>query len=216
MTPDWVTISSLATAGGTLVLAIATFGSVRSANRAARVAERSLQVGLRPVLFPSRQDDVTQKIRWGDNHWARIEGGKGYIECLDGAIYMAMSLRNVGAGIAVLQSWSAFAAKGGTQVRPDPAGFHPQGRDLYVPAGDSSFWQAAIREPDHPDRTGVQAAVDAGALMVDVLYSDHEGGQRTISRFSLVQPSSGDTSWLCSVVRHWNLDRADPRGNTTA
>jgi hypothetical protein len=28
---DWVTISSLATAGGTLVLAVATFASVRSA-----------------------------------------------------------------------------------------------------------------------------------------------------------------------------------------
>jgi hypothetical protein len=39
---DWVTISSLATAGGTLVLAVATFSSVRSANRSARVAERSL------------------------------------------------------------------------------------------------------------------------------------------------------------------------------
>jgi hypothetical protein len=31
---DWTTISSLATAGGTLVLALATFASVRSANRA--------------------------------------------------------------------------------------------------------------------------------------------------------------------------------------
>ena len=39
---DWVTISSLATAGGTLVLAVATFSSVKSANRSARVAERSL------------------------------------------------------------------------------------------------------------------------------------------------------------------------------
>jgi len=36
---DLTAIASLATAGGTLVLAIATFGSVRSANRAARVAE---------------------------------------------------------------------------------------------------------------------------------------------------------------------------------
>jgi hypothetical protein len=49
---DWVTISALSTAGGTLVLAGATFASVRSANRAARVAERSLLAGLRPVLVP--------------------------------------------------------------------------------------------------------------------------------------------------------------------
>jgi hypothetical protein len=38
---DWVTISSLATADGTLVLAVATFSSVKSANRSARVAERA-------------------------------------------------------------------------------------------------------------------------------------------------------------------------------
>jgi len=35
---DWVTISALATAGGTLILAVSTFASVRSANRAARAA----------------------------------------------------------------------------------------------------------------------------------------------------------------------------------
>ena len=46
--PDWVTISSLATAGGTLVLAVATFASVRSANRAARTAELAL-----PPLTPA-------------------------------------------------------------------------------------------------------------------------------------------------------------------
>jgi len=49
---DWATISALATAGGTLVLAVATFASVRSANRAARTAERSLLASMRPVLTP--------------------------------------------------------------------------------------------------------------------------------------------------------------------
>ncbi|HJX49444.1 MAG TPA: hypothetical protein VJ375_16505, partial [Gaiellaceae bacterium] len=46
---DWVTISARATAGGTLVLAGATFASVRSANRAARAAERSMLAGMRPL-----------------------------------------------------------------------------------------------------------------------------------------------------------------------
>src|ERR1700692_4305776 len=58
---DWVTISALATAGGTLVLAVATFSSVRSANRAARAAERSLLAGLRPVLLASRLQDAPHK-----------------------------------------------------------------------------------------------------------------------------------------------------------
>ena len=50
--PDWATIASLATAGGTLVLAVSTFASVKSANRAARAAERSLLAGLRPLPMP--------------------------------------------------------------------------------------------------------------------------------------------------------------------
>ena len=60
---DWVTISSPATAGGTLVLAVATFSAVRSANRAARVAERTLMAGLRPCSVPSRDDDPDGSVR---------------------------------------------------------------------------------------------------------------------------------------------------------
>ena len=39
---DWATVASLATALGTLVLAVATFSAVRSGNRTARAAELSL------------------------------------------------------------------------------------------------------------------------------------------------------------------------------
>jgi hypothetical protein len=70
---DWPTIASLGTAGGTLVLAVATFSSVRSAQRATQIAERSTQIaeralliGLRPVLVPSRATDVPEAVRFGD------------------------------------------------------------------------------------------------------------------------------------------------------
>lgn len=223
MPPDWATISSLATAGGTLVLAVATFGSVRSANRAARSAERALQVGLRPVLFGSRPQDPEQKIRWGDDHWAHLGGGRAVVEHADGFVYLAMSIRNVGSGLAVLHGWRAEPAPSvprtltgqaaaNVMTRPDPNNFRMQRRDLYVPPGDISFWQAAVREPDDPDREGLIAAIEGPqALLIDLLYGDHEGGQRTISRFN-VTPLPGDqTVWVCAVVRHWNLDRDDPR-----
>lgn len=100
---DWATISSLATAGATLLLAVGTFASVRSANRAARTAERALLARMRPVL-------------------ARRFG-------------------------------------------------------------------------------------------IELLYSDHEGGQRTITLFSVIPRDADDDpdQWLCSVGRHWSLDRPDPR-----
>src|SRR5580700_9673226 len=98
---NWATVASFATAVGTLVLAFATFASIRSANRSARVAEEAFRVGLRPVLVTSRLDDPVQKIRWMDNHWARLDGAQGIVQLIDDNIYLAISLRNAGAGLAV-------------------------------------------------------------------------------------------------------------------
>jgi hypothetical protein len=72
---DWVTISALATAGGTLVLAGATFASVRSANRSSRVAERSLLATQRPLLMPSRLQDDPQKVGFADGKWLVVDSG---------------------------------------------------------------------------------------------------------------------------------------------
>ena len=99
---DWTIVASLATAAGALVLAFATFAAVRSANRAARVAEFSMLVSIRPLLMHSRLDDPTQKISWGDEHWASLPGAKASAEVVDGNAYVATSLRNSGSGIAVI------------------------------------------------------------------------------------------------------------------
>src|SRR5437899_12721103 len=94
---DWVTISSLATAGGTMVLALATFSSVRSANRSARIAEQSLLVGLRPVLVPSRPEDPPERVTFVDRGFS-VSGGSADLAEGDGRDYMAMPPRNVGYG----------------------------------------------------------------------------------------------------------------------
>ena len=99
-------------------------------------------------------------------------------------------------------------------VRPDPDSFRAQTRDLYSPPHDLSFWQAAIRTPDDPDRDRVEAAL-AGhdLLLIDLLYGDQDGGQRTISRFSIAQYPGSDheNEWSPAVVNHWYLDRDGPR-----
>jgi hypothetical protein len=209
---DWVTISSLATAGGTLVLAGATFASVRSANRAARVAEQSLLVGLRPLLVPSRLEDPPQKIGFVEGKWLQVPGGQGAAEATDEAIYLAISVRNVGSGIAVLHGWQFHPEWiSGETERPDPETFTRLTRDIYVPAGDEGFWQGTFRDPSAAGFDVARKAIEAGQrLMIDVLYGDHEGGQRVISRFALTPRGDGE-SWLASVARHWNVDRDDPR-----
>ena len=54
---EWSTIANLATALGTLILAVATFSAVRSSNLMAKVAQQQLLIQLRPVLSPSRRED---------------------------------------------------------------------------------------------------------------------------------------------------------------
>lgn len=208
---DWVSISALATAGGTLVLAGATFASVRSANRSARATERALLAGIRPVLVPSRLQDPPEKVGFADDHWVKVEGGRATAEASDDAVYLAIALRNVGNGLAVLDRWDFYADRttGGVGHRP-PETFRRLTRDLYVPAGDLGFWQGAFRDPDDPTFVAAAKAIASGqAMTVDLLYGDHEGGQHTITRFSLLPGRDG--GWITSVTRHWNLDRSDPR-----
>jgi len=209
---DWVSISALATAGGTLVLAAATFASVRSANRASRTAERALLAGLRPVLVPSRLQDPEQKILWADRHWTKLPGGMAGVELADDTIYLSLPLRNVGAGLAVIQGWWASPVwLDSSRAHAEPHEFRRQSRDLYVPPGDFGFWQGAFRDRGEAGFDAVEKAiVTRERFTVDLLYTDHEGGQRTISRFAMI-PRDGAEGWVTSVTRHWNLDRPDPR-----
>ena len=212
MAADWGTISELSTAGGTLVLAIATFASVRSANRAARSAERSLLANIRPLLLTSAPDDREQKIGFADNHWVRLGGSRGAAEIADEAIYFTMSLRNVGNGIAVLHGWVVIPERvQGDVPHTDIDTFHRLTRDIYVPPDDVGFWQGALREPTDPEFVAARKGIDSGEpLTVYLLYGDLEGGQRTISRFAM-QPMKEGGQYFCTVARHWNIDRADPR-----
>jgi hypothetical protein len=218
---DWTDVSSLATAGGTLVLAVATFAAVRSANRSARIAERSFEIGLRPILAPSRLEDPPQKVMFRDRHWVVLQGGRAVVEVADGVVYLAMLVRNVGNGMAIIESWEPFP---GQRSSSDPWGdiedFRRQTRALWIAPGDVAFWQGALRDETDALHKAMVAAVVDGALSVDLLYLDHEGGQRTVTRFSFVrreddQPAEeakgaaaadqSESEWWVSLSWHHNL-----------
>ena len=214
---DWVTISALASAGGTLVLAGVTVASVRSANRAARVAEQSLLAGQRPLLVPSRAEDPALKAGFQDDNWFQVPGGQGVAQATDEADYFVISIRNVGTGIAVLHGWHLIpelVLERGAHVDPPPLEeFITLTRDLYVAPGDIGFWQGSFRDTGSDRYREARRAVEAQQRIgVDILYGDFEGGQRMISRFMLTPRETADgTQWFASVGRHWNVDRPDPR-----
>jgi hypothetical protein len=208
------------------VLAVATFGSIRSANRTARAAERALQIGLRPVLMQSRRDDPPHKIMYGDQQWIKLPGGSaaGQIREVNGieTVYLAISLRNAGSGLAIIHGWCFHPERpsGIDRDHPPLEDFLLNARDLYIPVNDTGFWQAAYRDPDDQAYAPVLDAIkNRRPVGIDLLYGDHEGGQRVITRFSVMPrgegmttPEDGDGLWIASTVRHWNVDRPDPRG----
>jgi hypothetical protein len=229
----WSTIASLATALGTLILAVATFSAVRSSNLMARVAQQQLLIQLKPVLTTSRREDPTQKVNFGDKKWVRIPGGGavGEVEAGEGSlgldtpvVYLAIGLRNAGSGIAVLHGWRFYPEWYRDREHGPLEEFERQNRDLYVPVGDIGFWQGAFRDPEHRWYEDGRKVIEAREpWTVDLLYGDHEGGQRTITRFTVLpvhhpdaaaDPDAGPDArgaWLATASRHWNIDRPDPR-----
>jgi hypothetical protein len=213
---DW---AAWGTAVGTLALAGTTLIAVRSSNRSARIAERALLVGLRPMLTPSRPQDPGEQVQFADGRVFEVAAGRAMVREENGVVYLAIALRNVGSGVAVLRGYRIEAESADRVVEdplgrarhrrgdlaPDPSAFSEQQRDLYIPSDNLGFWQAALRNPsDERYASVMEALATAGRITVDLLYADHEGGQRTITRFVLL-PEHNER-WRCDVTRHWNLD----------
>jgi hypothetical protein len=204
---------------GTLVLAVATFASVRSANRSARIAEQALLVGTRPLLVGGRPDEAGATVQYADGRRLAVPSGdQALVSDQDGVVYLALLVRNAGAGFAVIEGYR-LQAESADEVAGDPAGaarhrrgdpspaadeFHVQQRDIFVAPGDSGIWQAALRDPAGALEARTRAALATrGRLTVDVLYADQQGDQRSATRFVLLARDDG--GWSCDVARHWRL-----------
>jgi hypothetical protein len=122
-------------------------------------------------------------------------------------VYLGMSLRNVGSGIGVLIGWHAWPSfEDSRQPHVPPEQFRFQSRDLLIPAGGIGLWQGALRD-DSDDLHGAiaNAAAAHEGFLIDLMYADHRGGQRAITRFAIT-PVGEEKRWLCGAARHWQLD----------
>ena len=126
-------------------------------------------------------------VRFGEGRMVNVEGGMAAVERDREHYYFVIPLRNVGSGLAVLHAWRFTAQRPELDTpHAEPEEHRPQTRDLYVPAGDTGFWQGRhVILTTHSARAWTRRSIAGGILTVDLLYGDHEGGQRTISRFIL-------------------------------
>jgi hypothetical protein len=209
---DWAAVAGIATAVGTLALAVATFASTRTANRAAQSAEKLRLEALRPILIPSAWGDPVQKISFVDGIWLHVSGGRAAMQADDEVVYLVLSVRNAGRGLAVLHGWSVPPERDATHA--DPETVHRLTRDIYIASDYTGFAQIAARDPATEEFRLLRAAASATEpFWIDVLYSDMEGAQRVITRFGLNRPpgDAGSEEWVVAAARHWNVDLPDPR-----
>jgi hypothetical protein len=213
----WATLADIGTAAGTLVLAGATFIAVRASARSTRIAERALLAAQRPVLVPAGLDDPAENVQFADGRMFPVGNGRPLVARDAGVVYLAIPLRNVGAGLAVLRGYQ-IVGEAGSQVAHDPRGparhlrgdpppqpraFSPQQRDLLISTRRAGFWQAALRDSKTRLYQEVTQAIGTrGRVTVDVLYGDQEGSQPSVTRFVLLPEAD---SWRCDATRYWSL-----------
>ena len=124
-------------------------------------------------------------------------------------IYLAAALRNAGNGVAVLHGWyPSVDWQLAPQTHAPVEQFRRLTRDLHIPAGDVGFWQAPSGTPAIPTPQLLAAIAAHDRPTVDILYGDHEGGQRAFARFALTPVEEG---YLLTSSRYGNLDQRDPR-----
>jgi hypothetical protein len=144
----------------------------------------------------------------GDEHWVRLSGSGAIAEVVDDNLYLAMSVRNSGSGVAVIHGWHLVLQELQRITRTKPEEFRRQLRDLYVAGDDVGFWQAAIRDRDDPEYAALLEALRAPRVFaIELLYGDHEGGQRAIGRFAMA-PVKGDG---VALLRDPALEPGPPR-----
>jgi hypothetical protein len=210
---DW---AGWGTSLGTLVLAGATFAAIRSANRSARIAERSLLAALRPLLVVAQPEDPAQQVQFNDGRVLQTSSNRALFQPEQDVIYLAIPLRNAGSGIAHLQGYR-LDPEPADRVGVDPLGparhrrgdpppalstFAVQQRDLYIAPGSVGFWQAALRDSGSAIFAAAKQAHETeGRLTIDLLYGDRDDGQPTVTRFVLLRDTHD--AWRCDTTHHW-------------
>jgi hypothetical protein len=106
---------------------------------------------------------------------------------------------------SVIGAWQPFAGLRTGDGLDDADGFRQQNHSLWVPVGDVVFRRGSLRDETEDSRRIITEADGAGALGGDLLYRDHEGGQRTVSRFTVVPDADGGR-WWASTSRPVGFD----------
>src|SRR5206468_2889930 len=104
-------------------------------------------------------------------------------------VYMIISVRNVGRGLAVLHGWALPPDR--MSERMPLSEFHLLQRDIFVAPDYDGFVQVASRDPESKEFAALVGGERSGVFWIDLLYSDIESTQRLVTRFAVTTAPDG-------------------------
>lgn len=196
---DVATTAEWVTAAATLAAAVGTVGALFYAARAASAASASAQIAnvatqneILPLLLDVPHENYTDhehEFPWpanGDDGTSKTPV-RGHIGLDPANGTFAVPVRNVGRGVARIESYEIAIASTSERYAQHGTEAVPVGEDVWLagkPAPDSGFFQALQRTPS--------PLHDYAPVLFIVTYTDNAGSQR--QRFEMALGSRGSSS----------------------
>jgi hypothetical protein len=202
-TPDWIAaIGAVAAAFGTVGALVYAARAAKAASASARTANVATQNEILPLLLDVPYENYTDhehEFPWPvdrDDGTAKTPT-RGHIGFDPVSGTFAVPVRNVGRGVARIESYEIAIADTGERFAQHGTEAVPVGEDVWLagrPVSGSDFLQALQRVPS--------PLHDYAPLIFSVTYTDNAGAQR--QRFEMALGSRGSSSaWR--VLRTANL-----------
>lgn len=207
-TADWITaIGTVLAAAGTVGALIYAAKAAKSASKSAAAASAAVRNEALPLLLDVPYElytDGEHEYPWPLEH--ETDTGKtpmrGEIRFDSATGTFAIPVRNVGRGVARIESFEISIAQTGEAYAQYGGQALPSGEEIWLagrPVGESDFATALQRTPSPLHEY----------MIFVVTYTDNSGGQR--QRFEMALGSRGrETAWRVLRTANTRLDDAPP------
>jgi hypothetical protein len=192
--------ATIALAGTTMLVAVPAAWS-------ALLSARQMKRNLLPIITPARPDGSKRVARFTPAKHVVLENADSFSQEDGERVYLAVCVRNIGSGVAVVRGVDANSTDEVKELAPDgiPAlrGLVRSERSLYLGPTEAAYLTMWATSSSSAGFDVVRRTVPAkGDLLLDLVYCDHAGRQLTVSRIELRWASDANR-YVARLVKYW-------------
>jgi hypothetical protein len=191
----------------TAALALATLLVAVPAAWSALISAQETKRDLLPVIIPAKAHGIKWIVRFTPHKHVVLENFDSYTDEDDQYVYFAVALRNIGAGIAVVLGTDASPKADLDDLVPKHvaplSGMRRMARNMYLAKSDAAylvFWTTSASSGIY--KVIYDAVPKRQDIVLDLIYSDQDGRQMTVSRFELSWAMDVNR-YVAKIVKHW-------------